>query len=575
MMPAPDVAGPLPGSPVPATFVPGELEPVQGPPASLAAPPPPAAPALAPVEGPPAPPGVDTSQVVQPPAQSAQPGGANPMPTTPQGAIKDLGEAATDEQKAQALRTDAEAKAEEAKAAELDKQARETRARAEAADREMKAAEEVRGRMTTLAQQADDAVANHKFTDYKDTIPGSSKALLLLGAAMSGLAGNANPTAAIDNLIAQHFDKQKADLAKAENLSKMRREGVKDFDQHLNDRRLFLDFQERNYREALAKEAEATAARSNNPVVKAKGLALAAEMRQKADEKVVDLTSKWAQIEYQRAHAALLERTPGTKGKAGRGGGGGGRTDALAAFAEAAGKLKPGEPISTDIIKLGGRAGLKPNQIATEADKYRGSGAKAEKAAEAAGGPGGALSTREETRLQRDAKDWATEHGIVDIQKKQRELGALSKQLHDAADNPLLQALAVEKAVSAARGGAASKQALALALSHLGGTLDNADAVISKIRSGQIGPGQMRNFLNYVGTQRSAAAAEGAEANKAFNAYVDAQDPKFRPFLKAQEAKHFSGLEGFSSKGAPAGGVTDKQAAALEKLSQMGFTVVK
>lgn len=64
--------------------------------------------------------------------------------------------------------------------------------------------------------------------------------------------------------------------------------------------------------------------------------------------------------------------------KAGAGGVAG---DAMGKFAERAGALQPGEQIPPDLVVLGARAGLKPNQIAAEVDRYRGSGAKSLKGA--------------------------------------------------------------------------------------------------------------------------------------------------------------------------------------------------
>ncbi len=345
------------------------VEPLQGPPVPVEA---------RPVEGPPAPAGVDTSQVVQP-AAPVGPSGEVPIPTTPPEAIKDFAASSLDEVKARKLQTEAEQKANEAKAIEDQKAADQIRERQRQADIDHQADEQTRARMTDIAKKADDAVENFKFTDYKDTISSNRKIGLVLGAALSGLSGDRNPMATIDGLIDAHFQQQKADLAKAEHLSQMRREGVKDFDQHLNDKRLYLDFQERNYREALAKEADAMAARSNNPVVQAKGQQLAAELRAKADEKVVDLSAKWAAAETARERAKLLEH------KAKAAGGGGGHSDALAQFAAAAQALKPGEPIGADLIKLGGRAGFKPKDIAGQVKQFRESGVKStEEAAKAA-----------------------------------------------------------------------------------------------------------------------------------------------------------------------------------------------
>jgi hypothetical protein len=62
--------------------------------------------------------------------------------------------------------------------------------------------------------------------------------------------------------------------------------------------------------------------------------------------------------------------------RAKRAGTGGGSTDALSKFAERAGALAPGEAIPGDLVALGRAAGLKPNQISEEVQRYRDSGDK-------------------------------------------------------------------------------------------------------------------------------------------------------------------------------------------------------
>lgn len=227
---------------------------------------------------------------------------------------------------------------------------------------------------------------------------------------------------------------------------------------------------------------------------------------------------------------------------AGAGGGGGGSN--LQRFADAAGQLPKGAPIPGDLVALGVRAGLKPNQVAAEVDRYRNSGGKSDNA----GLPGDRLVSKE-------AQQWAQQNGLTAISKQQRELSALQKELADNPHNPLLQALAVEKAVSAARGGAASKQALALALEHLGGSLDNADAFISKVKSGEIGPKQMENFTGFINGQLGTAQKEGREAYDNFNKFVEATpDTGTKAKLLQERGRLFSGMHGFagSDEGAPA-----------------------
>jgi len=164
----------------------------------------------------------------------------------------------------------------------------------------------------------------------------------------------------------------------------------------------------------------------------------------------------------------------------------------------------------------------------------------ADNARKDASGQGGATA---------DVNKWAITNGIDAIGKSQRELGALQKELTDNAHNPLQQALAVEKAVSAARGGAASRQALALALQHLGGSLDNAEGIISKIRSGELSPGQMKNFTDFVNGQLGAAQQQGKDAYDNYQKYVASLPPEKQRAAKAQVGRLFSGFHGFGGKG--------------------------
>jgi hypothetical protein len=150
--------------------------------------------------------------------------------------------------------------------------------------------------------------------------------------------------------------------------------------------------------------------------------------------------------------------------------------------------------------------------------------------------------------LSKETNDWAKANGVAKIIDTQAELSKVQKVLRDNPGNGLAQALAVEKAVSAARGGAASKQALNLALEHLGGSLDEAEGTIAKIRSGAIGAKQMANFTAFINGQLGAAQAEGKDKYDDFNKYIESQPPERKPGLIAQRGRLFSGMDGFGGK---------------------------
>lgn len=343
--------------------------------ANVGLPPAPAAPIpidTRPIEGPPVPPGTPVPVARPDDGQTPAAPVTDPL-AVGRKAIGDMQAAQADEAKAAAAQAKAEQEKADADAAENEKAAAEMRKRQEDQDRQQQATEQARARLVAIADKADSDVANYKFRDYADTIPVGSKIGLIVGAALSGLAGNVDPLAQINKLTAQHFEKQKAELSSKENFAAAKRRGVTDFDQHVNDRRMELEFNERNYREALAKEIEAQGLRSGRPVQFAKAQQMAAKVRADGDAKLASAVDEYARAEAARAHATLLEKK--ARGGAGHGGGGG-NSDALTQFVEAAGALKPGEAIPPSLVKLGGKAGFKLKDIGAQIEKYRGSGAK-------------------------------------------------------------------------------------------------------------------------------------------------------------------------------------------------------
>jgi hypothetical protein len=364
----------------------GQPPPMMGPPVPVEA---------RPIEGPPVPAGLPVPVAPPPGTLPVSPTG-NPTPTPalpvtdPQAvsrqAIGDAQAAQTDEAKAALAEGKAQQEKADADAATAQKASDEIRKRQEDADRTQQASDVTRARLVAIADKADSDVANFKHTDYKDTIPLSSKIALIAGAALSGLGGASDPMAQINKNIARHFETEKADLTSKENFAKAKRGGVDDFDRHVNDQRMYLEFSERNYREALAKEIEAQGLRSGKPVAAAKAQQMAAKVRMDGDAKLTTMVDQYTKGEEARAHAALFASKARAAGK---GGGGGAGSDAMSQFVDAAGALKPGEPIPASLVKLGGKAGFKLKEISTQIEKYRGSGVKSETAAakaEAAGG---------------------------------------------------------------------------------------------------------------------------------------------------------------------------------------------
>lgn len=183
---------------------------------------------------------------------------------------------------------------------------------------------------------------------------------------------------------------------------------------------------------------------------------------------------------------------------------------------------------------------------------------------------------RDERQLSKETAQWAAENGVTKIATQQRELGAVLEEVQNAPHNPLQQALAIEKAVSSARGGAASKQALALALGHLGGKWDSIEAVIQGARDGEISQKQMDNFVGFMRNQLGTAQGEGKTAYDNFNKYIESQPAERRKALEQERSRVFSGLHGFQGSGetkAPAGApATDKRARVQAALDKPGLS---
>lgn len=156
--------------------------------------------------------------------------------------------------------------------------------------------------------------------------------------------------------------------------------------------------------------------------------------------------------------------------------------------------------------------------------------------------------------LSKEAESWKKSNGIDSIAKTQRELGAVLNEVKTAPHNPLQQALAVEKAVSAARGGAASKQALQLALNHLGGKWDSIESMVQGARNGELGQAQMDNFIGFINNQLGTAQKEGKDAYDGFNKYIESQPAEKRAALTGERGRIFSGLHGFGGKAEGGGG---------------------
>lgn len=259
-------------------------------------------------------------------------------------------------------------------------------------------------------------------------------------------------------------------------------------------------------------------------------------------------------IEQERADAMRLRAEKyKTRGAGGGGGGGGGRSDAASQLADMIEKGKDGRPLTQkEMIDAANDLKIplfgKPSQTTLDSIKKsvafnRDAARKDEKA-----------GLGDERQLSKEASEWAKQNSLADINKKQRELQSVLEEVKNAPHNALQQALAIEKAVSSARGGAASKQALELALHHLGPKYTSLDDVKNAIINKEIGQKQMDNFIGFMTNQLGTAQKEGKDKYEEFNKYIESQPPEKRAALEAQRGKLFSGFSGFGGSAKATGG---------------------
>lgn len=326
-----------------------------------------------------------------------------PAPVLPTGELPDIAKANADEQTA--ARGEAGAKATNADelAAEQTK----------AAEEHARQAEELRvqGEQDQLAndeahRQTEDALvaardkAIPSFWEGREGKRAETALWVALGGAGAALLGQSTNGAAeiVQHNVDAYYRREKD---KIDNLYKYaEKRGEMEQGQRLQQaqRLAALQVQYGETNMAIAGRIEAMKTAGQGRIDAASADRLAADLVSKGQKQILDARETFAKINKLNADAARAQ----AKARAAGAGGGGARGDALAAFAEAAGALKPGEAIPPSLVKLGVAAHLKPNQIASEADKYRGSGVKAGAAAAKENAATLKLTEADEARAIRD-----------------------------------------------------------------------------------------------------------------------------------------------------------------------------
>lgn len=510
-----------------------------------------------------------------------QPGYQPPAPPAAPGTTGDVTAAMDDASKAKTDADEAHRAELEGGQGEQDAKLEAATANREAAEEHIHRAQEIQDRYdqadkaaATQVAQTQQALKDFKFRDYWADKSSGQRVLSALAVALGGLGAGLTHT---PNYALQILDKEMDDdhRMQVENLNKLTdadvvaHTGIADARAARTRANADLDMTSAAKKNLIAAQLEEGGARSTDANYKNVVASKVADMRAGAAADTVNAKKLYRSmnLEDQQKEALrkkdeamttnYLAHAAGTGGYApkhkggGAGGGGAGGASTAANAGELAKRIRLG------VEENGVRRPLTQDEaIAAAAELHiplNGKPSQTTLTSIMAGSKFNAEESRKDQRagiagdrmLSKEAESWKKENGVDQIAKTQRELGALQKEMADNPHNPLQQALAVEKAVSAARGGAASKQALSLALGHLGGTLDNAEATIQKMRNGEIGAKQMENFNGFINGQLGAAQNEGKKAYDSFNKYIETQPPEKKAALTAERGRIFSGLHGF------------------------------
>lgn len=213
-----------------------------------------------------------------------------------------------------------------------------------------------------------------KFTDPRKEDVWKNRIAVIFGALGAGQAGGSNTALeAVQKKWHDNAERQKANIALLQDNVAIARTGIKDANEA---RQSLVDAANAqllsNYNVAI-KQGERQLKKLGVPAAdiaqdqRLQKLQLdRAAAKALADKQRDEHELKRSQIELNKARAAREI----ARGRTGRIGGGSG---ALNKFVAAANALKPGDAISPEVAELGRQAGLKPNQIAAEVDRYRNS----------------------------------------------------------------------------------------------------------------------------------------------------------------------------------------------------------
>jgi hypothetical protein len=244
--------------------------------------------------------------------------------------------------------------------------------------RQLEAQSQLDARNEYIAKKdaADEKVRDFKFHDFFDDPKHGSKALARFAVFLGGL-GNLGgqapgaPNRALDalesDISADHQD-QLAYLNSAKYFADKQGEGVQDLlKQQASDRaQLELDYSNKKLATAdkFAELAQTARGKQNYDAA----MIEVAKLKKSAYDDQQKVFSDIAAQKLEDAKAQHQLRLA-TRGR-GTGTGAGGGSSAFEAFTEAAGALKPGDPISKDVVAKALAAHIKPKDIADQVKKY-------------------------------------------------------------------------------------------------------------------------------------------------------------------------------------------------------------
>lgn len=413
----------------------------------------------------------------------------------------------------------------------LDQQAQLKRDQQVQKEMDQQADEDARAKVTGLVDSAQRDVENFKFVDHVKGTAGKKIQNMLAGF-LAGLAGQGPQfLEGIQKRVDSDFNQQKDELTNKQNIVTMRKDGVKDFDQHIKEERAKIELRNASALEALGDEAKAQALRSGNPLAIAKAQQADAQFKQAAAIKRQDVQNKIYTGELEQSRAKALDARA-AKLRAGAGGGSNTKLTALTAAL-----TKSGGELTTEVAAVADGLHIKRADLTAMATQF-----KQERRVDKA----------ERGEVGTSIAKWAQDNDYLPKAKKAKALEALSQVMTGGKANGLDKAIVLQEMEKAAKGGTATIGGVNIDMAHMAGGTDKLDQIISKIKTGDFSDAQTQNLIQSIQNQYAEAKAQIADAHDSFqqtfrNNSRLASDPKLSAEVDLGADQLFSG-QGYSRK---------------------------